>query len=101
MKIIKPIQIWDNGKLKEAKILNAYATNVVLNNSANFYYSLYTETSEGILGEQLREGNIIMEGENYQLWQQDSEAWGFIASTLNLIIIDDFMPYIEPNIEKI
>ena len=47
MKEITPIQVWQNGEVVEAKILNAYAVNVTLGTSATFYYQLLSETSEG------------------------------------------------------
>jgi len=88
MKQIEIIQIWDNGQTKEAIKLNAYAVNVSLGKSAVFYYSLLSETNET-----LAQGNITMDGENYQLWNDDDVAWSFIAYQLNLTIIGD---YVEP-----
>jgi len=88
MKEIQPIQIWDNGQTKEAIKLNAYAINVSLGKSAQFYYSLLSEANET-----LAQGNITMDGDDYQAWDSDDIAWEFIASKLNLVVIGD---YIEP-----
>ena len=93
MKQINPISIWDNGQIKEAIKLNAYAINVSLGVAAVFYYSLLSEASEI-----LAQGNMIMDGDNYQAWDNDDVAWDFIATKLNLVIIGD---YVEPIIENI
>lgn len=86
MKQITPISIWDNGQIKKGIILNAYAVNVTLGTSAVFYYSIISETNET-----LAQGNITMDGENYQLWNDDNVAWSFIAYQLNLTIIGDYV----------
>lgn len=88
MKKIQPVAIWQNGENKEAKLLNAYAINVALNSNAVFYYSLLAENEDGSAGETLSQGNLTMDGEAYQEWQQDEAAWQWIANSLNLTIID-------------
>lgn len=92
MKQIEPIQIWDNGQIKEAVKLNAYAVNVTLNQSAQFYYYIATANNET-----LAQGNINMDTEDYQNWNNDDVAWNFIAEKLNLVIVGD---YVEPIIEN-
>jgi hypothetical protein len=91
MKEIEPVNIWVNGGQKQAEYLNAYAINVKLDDSATFYWELYTkvtnEDGEDVPGEQLSQGNIAMNPIEYQLWQEDSVAWDFIAFKLNLTII--------------
>jgi len=90
-KQIQPVNIWVNGEQKQAEYLNAYATNVVLDTNATFYWGLYTkvtnEQGEDAPGEQVAQGNIAMDNEEYQLWEQDDVAWEFIADKLNLTII--------------
>ena len=93
MKQINSISIWDNGQIKDAIKLNAYAVNVSLGKSAVFYYSLLSEANET-----LAQGNITMDGDDYQAWNSDDIAWEFIAIKLNLTIVGD---YIEPVIEVI
>jgi hypothetical protein len=93
MKQIETIQIWDNGQTKEAIKLNAHAVNVNLGKSAVFYYSLLSESNET-----LAQGNITMDGDAYQAWDNDDIAWSFIAGKLNLVIIGD---YIEPVVEEV
>jgi hypothetical protein len=96
MKQIESIQIWDKGQNKEADILNAYAVNVTLGTSATFYYTLSNES------EQLAQGNLTMSGDDYQEWNADDFAWGWIASQLNLTIIGDYVkPEVEPEVEPI
>ena len=91
MKQIQSVNIWVNGEQKQAQYLNAYGTNVVLDTNATFCWALYTkitnEQGEDVQGEQVAQGNITMNNEEYQLWQQDDIAWEFIADKLNLIII--------------
>lgn len=84
MKTITPVNIWTNGQTKEATILNAYAVNVQLNNSATFYYALLDENKD-----QLAQGNLTMSGADYQAWDQDSFAWDWVASQLGITITGD------------
>ena len=87
MKTISPIQSWVNGKSVTATILNAYAVNVTLGVSANFYYVLIDDKQGAVA-----QGNLSMTGEAYQQWTVDSEAWSWIAEQLNLTIIGDYVP---------
>ncbi len=97
MKTIKAVSIWDNGTTQEASILNAYAVNVSLGNSATFYYSLMSESMQ-----QLAQGNLSMSGEDYLQWDVDTFAWDWIASQLNLVITGDYVaPVIEPIAEEV
>ena len=57
MKLIEEVSIWNNGVNKKATILNAYAINLVLNESANFYYCLLNQNEDGTQGEVLTQGN--------------------------------------------
>ena len=86
MKKIKPIQIWDNGKLIEATQFQLKAINVQLENSAIFYYTLSSENNS-----MLREGNLTMDGKDYQDWQNDEYAWNWAASKLNLKILPEII----------
>lgn len=91
MKTIQSVQIWDNGKIKTAAVLNAYAINVILNQSATFYYSLY-DLKENVIDNSIVNGNVYMGPEEYALWDQDEFAWDFIAKSLNLTITGDYIP---------
>ena len=92
MKEITPIQVWQNGEIVEAKILNAYAVSVTLDQSASFYYALLTETKQTVA-----QGNLSMDTEAYEQWELDSYAWDWIASQLNLTIVGD---WVDPIIEE-
>lgn len=86
MKKIKAIQIWDNGGLIEATQFQLQAINVQLENSAIFYYTLLSENNS-----MLREGNLTMDGKDYQDWQSDEYAWNWAAIKLNLEILPEII----------
>ena len=92
MKTIQPIQIWKNGGLKEASILNSYVVSDNIKDSATFYYALLNENKEN-----LAEGNLSMGGDAYQGWEQNEYAWDWIAGQLGLVITGD---YVEPTENK-
>jgi hypothetical protein len=94
MKTIESISIWDKGQTKEATILNAYGTNLQLNNSANFWYGLLSDNMEV-----LASGNLTMSGQDYQEWNADEFAWDWIAAQLNLKITGDYVPPVPPAVE--
>jgi hypothetical protein len=91
MKLINEISIWDNGVNKKANILNAYVVNLILNESATFYYGLSAQNENGSIGETLTQGNLSMTGEDYTEWLVDNDAWDYIAKCLNLVIIGDYI----------
>jgi hypothetical protein len=91
MKTINAVSIWDNGQTKEATILNSYAVNVTLGQSATFWYGLFSTNEDGSQGAQLAVGNVSMTGDDYAAWQEDSAAWDFIATTLGLTITGDYV----------
>lgn len=90
-KQIEPINIWVNGETKVAEFLNANGINVTLGVSATFYWQLFTKVTdlEGneVAGESISQGNLTMDGEDYQNWNQDIFAWDWIANKLNLVIL--------------
>ena len=95
MKTIEPISIWDNGTVQEALVLNTYAINVTLNNSATFWWGLYSSI-EGNIGTTLSQGNLTMTGEVYEQWEVDSYAWDWVAEQLNLVITGEYAPPVPP-----
>jgi hypothetical protein len=99
MKTINAVSIWDNGQTKQAGVLNAYAVNVSLGNSATFWYGLSEVKEDGNVGSQLAQGNISMTGDDYAAWQEDTAAWDFIATTLGLTITGDYVAP-EPVVEE-
>lgn len=100
MKTIEPVSIWDNGTVQQATILNSYAVNVTLNTSATFWYGLFAENEDTSQGAQLAQGNLTMSGEAYTQWSQDSYAWDWIASQLNLTITGEYIPPVPPVTEE-
>jgi hypothetical protein len=96
MKTIEAVQIWDNGQVLEAKILNAYCINDNLSTSGTFYYQLLSETVDLAVGQQLTQGNLTMTGEEYQEWQTNEYAYDWVAAQLNLTITGDYVPPVPP-----
>ena len=97
MKLIEQVSIWDNGSQKKATILNAYVVNLILNQSATFYYGISAQNADGSVGETLSQGNLSMTGEDYAEWIIDNDAWDYIAKSLNLVITGD---YVAPEIQN-
>jgi hypothetical protein len=91
MKQIEPVQIWTNGQVKTAEFLNAKGIDVTLGVSAGFYWNLLTKVtdSEGneSAGESIAQGNLTMDGQDYQEWNQDEFAWEWIAEQINVVIL--------------
>jgi len=100
MKTITPISIWDNGTVQEASVLNTYAVNVQLDNSATFWWGLFS-TVDGQIANQLSQGNLSMSGEAYEQWELDEYAWNYVAAQLNLTITGDYVPPVPPVVEPI
>lgn len=92
MKTIEPKLIWYNGQEVGATVLNAYAQQVTLNVSATFNFYLYSQRENGNIGEQLNNGTLIMTGQDYQDWDQDSFAWDWVAAKLGLTITGEYVP---------
>ena len=110
MKTIQDVQIWDNGQVKVAKVLNAFAVNVSLNQDATFYYELLPLDDKGNTSSRIAYGNVFMPTEQYLQWDQDEFAWDFVASALNLVITGDYVApqppvivesIIEPIVEEL
>lgn len=88
MKEIQPIQMWLNGQFVEGIYLNAWSSLVVLGTSATFSYNILDAAQQ-----RLQDGSLNMTGEDYTKWgANDSYAWEFIATTLKLTIIGDYVP---------
>jgi hypothetical protein len=97
MKEIKPIQMWQNGQFVEGIYLNTWAENVTLNTSALFVYNILDANQQRV-----QYGNLIMSGDAYTKWQSDNYAWDFIALSLNLTIIGDYVPPVpEPIVPEV
>ncbi len=80
---IQPVSIWANGQSKEASELDARIIYDDLATSCTFYYEL----KEGNGGSVLSVGNVAMDSEDYQNWDNSNEeAYVYIAGKLNLTI---------------
>jgi len=95
MKLIEEVSIWDKGVTRKALILDTYVINLVLNQSATFYYALYSQTKDGLQGDMLASGNLSMTGEDYLNWTSDDGVWHFVADSLNLVIVGDYVAPVE------
>jgi hypothetical protein len=88
MKAIQPVSIWANGVNSQATQLSLTIINDNLDTSATLYYQLLTE--DGI---QLAQGNLTIDGEEYQAWGESSdinnEAYVIAANKLSLTLIQD------------
>ena len=86
MKAIQPVSIWANGVNSEATQLLLTIINDNLSTSATLYYQLLTED-----GTQLAQGNLTIDGEEYQNWGEasdvNSDAYTIAASKLSLTLI--------------
>lgn len=97
MKTIQPIPIWDNGQTLDGKIFNTYAINVTLNNSATFYYAIFSENEDGNTGRVIAQGNLYMDTVAYEKWTDSDEyAWEWAAGQLGLTITGDYVPPAPP-----
>lgn len=86
MKQIEPVSIWANGVNSQATQLSLTIINDNLSTSATLYYQLLTED-----GVQLAQGNLTIDGEEYQRWGEtsdvNSEAYVIAAANLSLTLI--------------
>jgi len=90
---IQPVSIWNNGQSKEASELDARIIYDDLATSATFYYELkeavvVDEEGASSGGAVLSVGNVAMDNEDYQNWDNsNASAYNYIADKLNLVII--------------
>lgn len=86
MKAIQPVLIWANGVNSQATQLSLTIINDNLSTSATLYYQLLSED-----GTQLAQGNLVIDGEEYQTWGEasdiNSEAYVIAATKLGLTLI--------------
>ena len=88
MKQIQPIQIWKNGALKTASILDAIIINDNMSSSCTFYWMLKEADQEEQVGENLADGNVTISGEDYELWKGGNDyAYNYIAKQINVICL--------------
>lgn len=87
MKQIEPVQIWKNGEVKTASVLDATIINDNLETSCVFYWFLKEADTEESLGAVLADGNLTMGGEDYLNWDGANDyAYIYIGSKINVTI---------------
>ena len=88
MKQIQPIQIWVNGQEQTGNFINAYIINDNLQDSATFYWAIFTANTAGV---QLSAGNLTMVEPDYSVWDSTADinlaAYQWICSELGLTLI--------------
>lgn len=92
MKQIQPVSLWYNGQMIEATNLNAYVINDNLQDTASFWWGLYSEGDEpGTTSKCVASGNLSMIGQDYIDWNNDTDindaAYTWISEQLGLTII--------------
>jgi hypothetical protein len=92
MKNIVSIEIWKNGEIKTASILDATIINDNLSSSCTFYWMLKEADTvideQTISGQVLADGNVTMTGEDYDDWDgSNTYAFDYIAQKINVTII--------------
>lgn len=86
MKKIQSVPIWKDGQVQSATWLNSLCINDNLKDTAIFYYTLNADY-EGLPNEILADGNLTMNGVDYQNWNDNDYAYNWIATQLSLTII--------------
>lgn len=88
MKQIQPIQIWVNGQEQTGNFINAYIINDNLQDSATFYWAIFTADIDG---SQLSQGNLTMVEPDYSVWDSTADinqaAYTWICDQLSLTLI--------------
>lgn len=88
MKQIQPIQIWNNGSVQTGSWINAYIIHDNLENSATFFWAIFTADTAGT---QLAQGNLTIVEPDYSVWDNTADineaAYQWICSQLGLTLI--------------
>jgi hypothetical protein len=92
MREIQPIQIWKNGEVKTASILDAQIINDNLESNCTFYWMLKEADSvvdeQTISGQTLADGNANLSGEDYDNWDGSNDyAFSYIATQINVVLL--------------
>lgn len=94
---IQPVNVWQNGQVKEANNFSMRIVNDNLETACTFYYEMQnvqevvTEDQTTTIVDTLTFGNLTLAGEEYQTWDADPSAneWAYnwAAAQLNLVLI--------------
>jgi hypothetical protein len=91
-KQILPVDIWIDGEVKTAGYLQAIGTYDNYESMAKSSWSLFTSV-DGIQGEQISDGTLIISGQDYINWGEQPAMsindwiYQWVAEQLNLTII--------------
>ena len=87
---IKAISSWQNGQEKLGTEFSLRISADNLSDAAQLYYQISTEQTEVIVSEVLVDGNLILDGVDYQSWDSDpsANAWAYTwaLAKLNLTL---------------
>ena len=90
---IQPITLWIQGQTKTANAFDLSIVNDDLSTRAVLYYRLGTQTDSPECTQTvwLQDGNLTIDGEDYQTWDADPSAnewiYNWAAQQLNITII--------------
>jgi len=88
MKQIQSIKIWVNGQEQTGNWINAYIINDNLQDSATFFWAIFTAETDG---NQLSQGNLTINDPEYDQWGQSGDinqaAYEWICYQLSLTLI--------------
>jgi len=83
MENIQPLNIWQNGQTIQAEKIEIQSNFDDLKTVAVFYYCLYDKNSVKIT-----DGNLTIDGENYQNWDgSNAGALKIVSEILNISYI--------------
>lgn len=101
MKAITPVNIWHEGSLKEASLLNVASSYDDLNTYATFSYRIMVAAEQPsepatppmAVNETVASGQIYMGGQDYVDWDNSNEAaYDYVAGKLNLELVAEAQP---------
>jgi hypothetical protein len=92
MREIQPLQIWKNGEVKTASILDAQIISDNLQSNCTFYWMLKEADSvvdeQTTQGQTLADGNASLSGEYYDNWDGSNDyAFSYIATQINVTLL--------------
>jgi len=96
MKAITPVNIWHEGSLKEASLLNVASSYDDLNTYATFSYRIMVATEQpeepvtppAAVNMIVASGTMYMGGQDYIDWDNSNEAaYDYVADKLNLELV--------------
>lgn len=90
MKVIEPINIWNNGVVDQAVYFDLVCKGDNLSDSATFYYYLYNIDMVLLASVGGNQPALTMTGVIYDGWADNEYAYDWAANLLNINIIRDY-----------